>query len=236
MKHIIDFHSHILPGIDDGSKNTAMSRKMLDSCAEQGVTIQIATPHFYANHMQPEDFLRNRQAAYEKVVDYAGEKEISLLCGAEVAFFRSIGYSEILDEMTISDTRLLLLEMPFREWTSRDLKEVELLLRRGIHPIIAHIERFYSFQSDKGIIDDLIDMPVTIQVNAEALLSWRTRGKMLKLFRTQQAQLLGSDCHNLTSRPPNLQQGREVLEKKLGQAQLQEIDTLGMQLLKKYHR
>ena len=122
--------------------------------------------------------------------------------------------------------------MPFRAWSERDLYEIERLLNGGITPVIAHLERFYQFQKDKKIIPALLDFPVLIQINAECLLHWRQCRQAVKLFKGGQAHLLGSDCHNLVNRPQNLLAGREVLEKKLGQQCLSQIDELGASLLR----
>ena len=122
--------------------------------------------------------------------------------------------------------------MPFRAWSKGDLREVERLLNRGIRPIIAHLERFYRFQKDKKLIQDLFAFPVLIQVNAECLLSWKDRRRAIKLFQSGQAHLLGSDCHNLTGRPQNLMEGRAMLEKKIGRQFLNQMDQLGVSLLR----
>ena len=63
MREIIDFHSHILPGIDDGSRNVEESIALLRKEAEQGITHVIATPHFYPQHDTPERFLKRRNEA-----------------------------------------------------------------------------------------------------------------------------------------------------------------------------
>lgn len=228
---IIDFHSHILPGIDDGSRSTAMSQTMLEAASAQGVEVICATPHFYADSMTIERFLRRRQEAYGKVLDCSNEFNIKIICGAEVAFFPGMSQADELEKLRFQNTDLMMVEMPFREWTQRDLREVELLLRRGIRPVIAHLERFYPFQKDKGVIPALLSMPVYVQINAECLLRWSTRGQPIKLFRNNQAHLLGSDCHNITSRPENLAEGRKVLEKKLGSHVLRQMDRLGTSLI-----
>lgn len=62
---MIDFHSHILPGVDDGSKNVEMSLEMLRASAAQGVTDICLTPHFYAERNTPEKFLEKRRRAAE---------------------------------------------------------------------------------------------------------------------------------------------------------------------------
>ena len=64
---LIDFHTHILPGIDDGSRNVEMSLRMLAAQREQQVDEIVATPHFYAQKDSVEEFLLRRQCSYEKL-------------------------------------------------------------------------------------------------------------------------------------------------------------------------
>ena len=73
-------------------------------------------------------------------------------------------------------------------------------------------------------------MPVYAQVNAESFLHFRTRRKAFMLFEEYDA-LLGSDCHNMTNRMPNMQQAREVIQKKLGGDRLRRVDELGEMIL-----
>ncbi len=228
---IIDFHSHVLPGIDDGSKSQEMTRRMLEASAAQGVDLMIATPHFYANQDAPDHFLEKRKAAYGRLMEVWTLDLPVVICGAEVAFFSGMSRAERLKELCIQGTELLLLEMPFREWSERILQEVEEICQLGITPIIAHIERFYEYQKDKRLISELMGLPVYVQVNAECLLSWAGRKRAIPLFQNGYAQLLGSDAHNMEQRAPNLQAGRDVLKQKLGRGFLKEMDALGEELL-----
>lgn len=228
---VVDFHSHILPGIDDGSKDIAMTEKMLRMAAEQEIDWMAATPHFYADSMSIDGFLRRRQAAFDKAAPVAAANGIRLMCGAEVAFFSGMSRAEQLEKLCFDGTNVMMVEMPFREWSARDLQEIERLLRRGIRPIIAHAERFYQFQTDRQIIPELLEMPVYVQINAGCLLHWRARRQAMKLFANGQAQLLGSDCHNISSRPQNLAEGRAVLRKKFGKSLLEQIDEQSTALL-----
>lgn len=229
---IFDFHTHILPGIDDGSRSTEMSAEMLSASADQGIDVILTTPHFYADSMGIESFLVNRNAALEKVRPIADELGIRLIPGGEVAFFDNMSRAEDLDRLCIEGTNYMLLEMPFRPWHSGDLAEVDHIIRRGIRPIIAHVERFFGFQRDKHIVEDLMDREVVVQVNAECLIERHTRRMGIKLFKTGYAELLGSDCHNLTSRRQNLAEGRKILQKKLGYEVLEDIDWTGEQILR----
>ncbi len=240
---VIDIHSHILPKMDDGSSSSAMSIEMLTRAARQGVTHMVATPHFYPQQNSPTHFLSRRakcRTRLEAAIDEAYSARSlpadvtlpKLFFGAEVAFFPGISNIEDLDRLCILGTDVMLLEMPFCAWSSRTLDEVENISRRGISIIIAHLERFYRYQTDKHIIPALTDMPVTIQANAEGLLSWTKRRRILKMFDDGTAQLLGSDCHNLDSRRPNLGDGRAVLKQKLGPEILEDIDRTAAALLK----
>lgn len=229
---IIDFHAHILPGIDDGSRNLETSCRMLELSAQQGVEMIIATPHFYASRDRVEHFLEKRTAAWQELQAELPKFPIEVRCGAEVAFFRGISKAEKLDCLKIEGTDMLLLEMPFMPWESSDLDEVESLIRdRGYHILLAHLERYLDLPGNKHRIEEILELPVSVQINAESFADWRKRGRLVKMFRDGEAQVLGSDCHSLHRRPPNLAEGRTALEKKLGKEFLKELDTCGSQLL-----
>lgn len=230
--HIIDFHSHILPGIDDGSKDISMTRQMLRASAEQGTDIMVATPHFYPTNTTPDKFLQQRAAAAKQLYTLEEEKLPRVLLGAEVAFFNGISRMEQLEVLCIEGTDLLLLEMPFGTWSQETLREVERIGTRGVTPIIAHLDRYLSFHKHhKAVLEELTDLPLYVQINVESLQMWRVRRTICKLFQTNRAHLLGSDCHNITSRPAGLAQGREILRRKLGEDMLYEIDACGAYLL-----
>ena len=229
---VLDLHSHVLPGIDDGSPDVETSLEMLRLSAQQGVEAMAATPHFYAWRNRVERFLRRRQRAFEQLAPHLLPGLPDLYLGAEVAFFEGISEAEMLEELTLEGTDVLLLELPFRPWSGRDLDEVEALIeRRGFQVVLAHLERYTMFSENRSLLLELMDMPLQVQINAESLRSWRGRGRLLKWFRNDQAHLLGSDCHGVEHRVPNLGQGREILRKKLGQDILDRIDRAGARLL-----
>ena len=68
------------------------------------------------------------------------------LCGAEVAFFPGISHADGIEQLCLAGTNTMLLEMPFAQWKENELREVIYLMDRGIHPLLAHIERFLPFQ------------------------------------------------------------------------------------------
>ena len=234
----IDFHTHILPRIDDGSKNREMSIQMIADTANAGIAYVVATPHFYADQMRIHSFIERRDRAYRVIADDLDKAGIRMIPGAEVAYFSGMHRAEDLEKLCFGygNTRIMMLEMPFRAWTANDLDEVEMLIRGGYHIMIAHLDRFYQFQTDKGMIPALMELPVTIQINAEALLNHKTRGQMLKLFKAGKAHVLGSDCHNITGRPQNIGVVRQIIAEKYGNEKLKQIDRYGLELFRKYKR
>ena len=183
---VIDFHSHILPGIDDGSRNVETSIGMLRMCKEHGVDTMIATPHFYADSNTVERFIDSRQKAYDKVM--AENMDIpQIIMGAEVAFFAGISRAEKTDALKVEGTDIMLLEMPFVTWSDSVVQEVrDLIEKRHFHIILAHIERFLQIPGNKPYVRQILELPVTVQVNAETLLDFRQKGKMLKMFKKGQ--------------------------------------------------
>lgn len=169
----------------------------------------VATPHFYPMENSPEQFLRRRAAA-EKALRAAWQPEFpELRMGAEVYYFDGISRNDAVEALRIEGTELLLLEMPFSAWSERMRREIlELHSRSGITVLLAHIERYLRFQRPE-VWEELRQVGVLMQSNGEFFLHWRTRKKALRMLEAGKIQLLGSDCHNLESRPPNLGQALE---------------------------
>lgn len=229
---VIDFHSHILPGIDDGSRNVDTSIGMLRMSREHGVDVMIATPHFYADSNRVERFVENRQRAYEQVMTCGAADIPQIMMGAEVAYFTGISRAEKVDALRIQGTDIMLLEMPFVTWSDSVVQEVrDLIEKRHFHIILAHIERFLDIPGNRSYVKQILELPVTVQVNAETLTDFRQRGRMMKMFKKDQAHIIGSDCHGMHHRMPNLWLGRQALEKKLGPDILKRVDDYGETLL-----
>jgi protein-tyrosine phosphatase len=192
----------------------------------------VATPHFYATRDRVDTFLDRRREAWETLKPRMGADYPGIVLGAEVAFFRGISRAERLEALKIEGTDCILLEMPFRPWSEDDVDEVsEILEKHGYTIILAHIERYLAMRGNADYIGNLLELPVLAQINAESLLDWRQRGKLIKMVRNGQVHLLGSDCHGIHHRPPNLGEGREILRKKTGTEYLDRIDRRSEELL-----
>lgn len=231
---MFDIHTHILPNIDDGSRSPGMSVEMIREEAAQGVRGIIMTPHFYADDDTPEDLWKRRSDASSLVAESLRSLHDlpPILLGAEVHFYQGMSRSESLRQLTIANTRYILVEMPFRTWHRGFVREVQDIGHNlGLQVILAHIERY--FDQDKALVRELLEDPdILIQSNAEAFIERRTRRKVLKLLKAGQIDLLGSDCHNMTGRAPNLKEAEDIILKaKLG-ARLEDIDRRSIEIFR----
>ena len=225
MMKTIDVHSHILPGIDDGSQSVKETRMMLSLAAGQDVDYMIATPHFYAYKQSVEDFLMERELSYAKLSTILKDEYPEIIFGAEVSFFSGISRAKEIKKLTIEGTNILLLEMPFRPWTKEDIKEVkELINKRKLRIMIAHIERYFGIRGNRQKINEILELPVYVQVNAGSMEKWLTRMKIFKILKKKKVIFLGSDCHGIRTRIPNMINGRERLKKKLGDEKLAHME------------
>ena len=230
----VDFHSHILPGIDDGSRSVEESLEMLRMEAAHGIRRIVATPHFYPRQNAPEEFLERRVESARRLLE-AASRESSLpqmLLGAEVYFFSGISDCEQLRELTIDQNGCILVEMPLSPWTDRMYRELQdIHSKQGLIPIIAHVDRYIRPFRTYGIPDRLAELPVLVQANAGFFQDRFTRPMAMRMLRNGQIHLLGSDCHNLTSRAPNLDQTIRLIGKKLGQEAIRWIRSNEDQIL-----
>lgn len=231
---MIDFHSHILPDIDDGSRTISESIEMLSREAEQGITHVVCTPHFYPRYDRPQAFFERRDRAEaalrEEMKKHSGLPRLSV--GAEVRYFRGISDSEIVKQLTIRGKSCIMIEMVSSPWQSHVYEELAQIHRRwGITPIIAHVDRYISPWRTYGIPGHLRDLPVLVQANAEFFLQRRTSRMALRMLREGNIQLLGSDCHNLRDRSPNLKAALDMIEAKLGADAIARIRDNGRKVL-----
>ena len=223
---ITDFHSHILPGMDDGSRSVEESLGMLRMEARQGIQRIVATPHFYPQQNSPAEFLE-RRAESARVLQEALAQEPPLpqiYLGAEVYFFQGISDCEQLRELTIEKNSYILIEMPMPPWSDRMYRELQdIHYKQGLNPIVAHVDRYIRPFKTYDIPSRLAELPVLVQANASFFRDRFTRSMAMRMLRQGQIHLLGSDCHNLTTRVPNLDQAVQLIEKQLGKEALQWI-------------
>lgn len=213
---MIDFHSHILPLMDDGSKSNEESIKMLKLLKEQGINTVVATPHFYPEVESVDEFLKRRNVSFSELKRELVSDLPDIILGAEVKFYPGISRMDGIEKLCIENSRVLLLEMPFTYWTELTIKEViDIANLKNITVVLAHIDRYFSYQNDK-IWNRLFESGILMQVNSDSLLTFFSRCKVIKFFKKNMIHFIGSDCHNLISRPPKICDAIQIISKKLG--------------------
>lgn len=223
---ITDFHSHILPGIDDGSKEIVQSLAMLRQAAEQGIHRMVATPHFYPHRDRPEAFLEARAESWDQLRQAMDAGLPQIVLGAEVYFFRGISDSDFLKKLTIGESECVMIEMPLPPWPEEFYRELEAIRgKQGLTPVIAHVDRYIRPLRTFSIPERLEELPVLVQANASFFTGRATAAQAMKLLSRGQIQLLGSDCHDLDSRKPDLGAAIRRIEEKLGSSTLLKIEN-----------
>lgn len=219
---MLDVHTHILPGIDDGSRSVEQSLTMLRAETEQGVKTVMLTPHYRATRESPAEFAGRRAAAEARLREAVGDQEglPALYCGAEVEFFEGLSHVEELKPLCIGGGSVMLIEMPFCPWNRRMLAEISALQQhRGVQPILAHIERYRSFQP-KGLWEELSDRGVWLQCNTSFFRRWQTSRIAMSMLKRRLVDFVATDSHDPERRAPDLGAAMEKIGAKLGREAL----------------
>lgn len=225
---MLDLHTHILPQMDDGSKSMAESLEMLALEKKHGVGRVALTPHFYAHRETLESFLERRGEAEQALRRHmaGGGEYPQVFVGAEVAFFNGMSRNEDIEECCLEGSQAMLIEMPFCKWTRPMWDELQYLRDvRGIQPVLAHVERYLRFQP-MGTVNTLCENGYFIQANGNFFLRWKTRPLAMHLLKKGKIHFLGSDCHSIAHRPPNLNAAVAEIEKKLGREAIAALKSM----------
>ncbi|HUX88580.1 MAG TPA: CpsB/CapC family capsule biosynthesis tyrosine phosphatase [Chloroflexota bacterium] len=205
---MIDLHTHILPGVDDGAKEIGDAVAMAQVALADGITTIVATPHrnpwaYTAEIADAQRRLDEVRAACDK----AG-LGVRLILGGE-AFVAPDSADQVRDglALTINQSRYLLLEWPFDQYPAYSDQAVFDLQVRGIVPLMAHAERYRFFQRDVQKLRGLVERGVLVQVTGSSLTGGHgpEPQKLAELLLTSGlAHVLASDAHSADFRPPIL--------------------------------
>ena len=188
--HTIDFHSHILPRADHGSDGAETTQKQLDRLAGAGVDTVIATPHFYPNRHNVDEFIKRRDRSFAEL-SALNTNGLTVLTGAELLVCRNLDQMEGLGRLCINNTNTLLLEMPLTDsWDSSLIDSVEAIADAGYVPIMAHIDRYSARQADT-----LAELGVQLQLNAACLGKLFSKRRFIAMAENGLVSAIGSDLH-----------------------------------------
>lgn len=192
---MLDIHSHILPGIDDGSKNFEETETMLRAAARAGITSIVATPHFKAQ----QTYFSLTHDIFVSVKPFFERQNITLRLGCEFNIrFLMEGFDEDIHSCCIEGTNVLLLELSNSYLPMQWENFIYDLQQKGIDVIIAHPERCVPIQQDVSIAERMTEIGCELQLSAGSLFS----GVLSKERRCAQTMLreglvgyIASDAH-----------------------------------------
>ena len=218
---MIDIHHHLLPGIDDGSRDLATSVAMVQIAVEDGITHIVATPH--ANHTYAYDRARNevllQQVRDALPVETAARVQLGLGCDFHINFDNVEDALANLTRFSINSTEYLLIELPDFNIPTR-LDEVLYSMRvAGLTPILTHPERNATLQRTPGRIREWLASGLLVQVTAGSVtgnFGGKAKSMAWDLLRSGSVHFLATDAHDTVHRPPKMQAARLLVQKRLG--------------------
>ena len=204
----VDFHSHVVPGVDDGSKNTDMSLQMLRSMRQQGTDLVVATPHFYMGRTAPEEYLEKiSDACYllREAIEKSGEEVPQMVLGYEVYYFKGISQANFINLFTIGNSSYILLELPTRPLTNADVEDIyRIRANQGLTPILAHVERYLAFEHFDFLQDMIRQGELLAPGQCRFFIAMEHPEKSVGIFKERQRSICGKRCSQYrTARSPS---------------------------------
>jgi protein-tyrosine phosphatase len=199
VQPVIDLHTHVLPGLDDGARSLAEARTLALDAAARGVSVLAATPHVRDDYPTTPDAME--EAVAELREDFAQQGvPVEVLHGAEVALDLLWAIPpEDLPRLTIAQTgRYLLLEVPYRGWPFAFESAITRLLELGVTPLLAHPERNPEIQDRPDRIRGVVEAGALVQVTAASVEGSRDRAAQAaarRLLDLDCVHVIASDAH-----------------------------------------
>jgi protein-tyrosine phosphatase len=217
---MIDLHSHILPGIDDGAPTLQVALEMASIAVDDGIRTMACTPHIYPGmYMNDGPGIERARQALQEVFDQRG-LTLRLVVGADVHLVPGL-LPNVQSGMvpTLNRSRYLLLEPSHTTPPPRFEESVFSLVAAGYTPVITHPERLTWVENHYPVFLRLIEQGAWMQVTAGALTG--VFGRRAKYWGERfvgegHAHLLASDAHSAGRRRPQLSPAREIAERLLG--------------------
>lgn len=225
MNGICDVHCHILPGVDDGAKTMELSLEMLRKEYQDGVRSILLTPHFRREMFEPS--MDEIYEAFDALTFAVRRTRLRLYLGCEYHVNMEMCEDLLLGRRpTLAGSPYVLCEFSSGDSASYIKERCYQLASRGFIPVLAHIERYQALTKDFDLISELIEFGCRMQVNAGSILGkdgFNAKRFCKKLIREDMLHYIGSDAHDMKSRPPLLGECAEYLEKKCGYDYTQKV-------------
>ena len=208
---------------------------MLRKSFLQGVDMFVSTSHFYSDEESPGEFLKRRNMAASELnqaMFFSPMVYPKVVLGAEVLYFPGISEADEIKLLRIENSRCILIEPPMAPWSEDMLDDIQQLRNNfDLIPIIAHVDRYMSVLKNNSLIDRVLCRNMIVQVNGSYFLNPKTKKAAFGNLKAGKIHLIGSDCHNLDSRPPNLPLVRRLARENGAEAEFRKLHKNAVVLL-----
>ena len=213
----IDMHSHILPGMDDGSRSMEQTLRMLEIAVSEGITTMIATPHnMPGKGCPPVSVVRRKAEELRRRVEQEGIP-VEIAVGTEYYYREEV--LDILEEggITLGNSDCVLVE--FEPLAEKPYLRTALrnILGLGYPPVLAHVERYAKLMEDISVLHDMKKNGILVQVNAMSVTgdNGRQAKKDVKgLLKKGLVDFVSTDAHSDGHRAPFMEKCADILYKK----------------------
>lgn len=214
---MIDTHIHLIPSVDDGAKDLDTALDMARLAVNEGIHSIIATPHYNIPDYKNDFVLENYYKLIERLKEEKLELEVYL--GNEI-HLNEEGVSAIFNQRaySLAKSDYYLIELPFHQYYPAHEELIFQLIAKGKQVILAHIERYVSFQKDPEKLINLIRQGCYGQLTSSYLTNAKTNKRAIQLIEAGLVHIIASDGHNLSKRAPKLLDGYQSVRERFGEA------------------
>lgn len=213
---MIDLHSHVLPGLDDGCRTLAEAVQFVRAAAGEGITTLACTPH-----------VTEENCPFPEILTKAREQLLAACQEAKLPYVELLQGAEVMIDPTLADFltrrrdltyggkgRYCLVELPLVDYPLYVERTLFELLVAGLQPILAHPERNARLQKERHLLENIVNQGVLVQINAGSVLGHYgnlVRQTVLYFLENGCVHAIASDGHNLQNRPPGLKQAMDKI-------------------------
>ncbi len=231
---MIDFHSHILPNIDDGSRSIEETFNLIKEAKEAGFSGIVLTSHYIENYYETDT--PEREVWVKAIEENLKAKGIESDLYLANEIYLSENMMNLLEEgkaSTINNSCYVLFEMPLNEEPMNLYDVIYSLQENKLIPVLAHPERYAFVQKEPELIYDLIQKGCYMQANYGSILGqYGKKAQFLvrQFLANNMIHFLGSDVHRQNSIYPKIPQAIDLIKETIGSQKFEELSTINPEL------
>ncbi len=217
---MIDIHTHVLPGIDDGAQNIDESIEILEALQRQGVTELVATPHIITGVYNNSDQVISEKISLLKEAIIQHGLNITLHKGAELYCEPEIVENVMEQNLTLAGSNYILIESDLERFPANFEETLFSFQQNGFRPVLAHAERFVPFMNDLDSLLSIINRDIYVQMNSGSLLGVygnTVKNTALEMLHLEAVHIIASDVHGLKKRPILMKDAYDLVNQTLSE-------------------